>query len=440
MALTNNAKDHWAFLEEIEAPMWVDFMVESKSNYQEVFHECSSRQLKTAFAHSGERSMSSDLEFKGSSSPNIPSSVSRSRGKHYASKKWGEGNCDLLVNKQHPVKGLNGKSSRVNSEPSDEIKPKLSFVNSKGTSRSKVTKVSGSSFTQNAPRSKVSKVSGKNFTRNAKESDSKAKSGQGVMESSSNSLMVMAGESNNSNVKFESDHQARQRNLEVSSRGFDHTSGLLSALRNGLRKSFVTRKASRVEINDENKKPRDRKSSSSKSSVGASFNPGYDVKSSTLLLMRNNEQTPDSRNVGRMTEAARKRIKDSSMSKACNVQVMEKKGGLSNVAKSAPQEALKSKVQNQTRSVKALAEHRGNEQHLLPGTAKAKEKARVGAGPGKENVTGKTSLSQNCTSRGTKLNVPQKGDKKMLVRQKGTISGPAKGKHPTNANRRVCLR
>eukprot|EP00258_Populus_trichocarpa_P044197 XP_024460216.1 uncharacterized protein LOC18095654 [Populus trichocarpa] len=422
----NKARDHWAFLEEIEAPIWVDFLVEAKSNYQDVddewfrtshpFHQCSSGQLKAAFAYSGEKSTSSDFECKGSFSPNIPSSVSRSRGKHYASKKWGGGGHDISMNKQHPVKVLS-KSSRVNSEPNDKIKPKLSLVNSKGTSRSK-----------------VSVVSGKSFTRNAKETDLEAKSGQGGTESSLNSLVVKAAESNTSTVTSERDHQAKQRNLEVSSRGFDHASGLLSAVRNGLRKSFVTRKASRVEINDENKQLRDRKSSSSKSSWGSSSNPGYDAKSSTLAFK---EQTPDSRNVARMTEAARKKTKDSDMSRASDVRVKEKvfnsrKGGISNVAKSASLEALKSKVQNQTLRVKALADHRGNELHPLPGTAKAKEKVRVGGinklvGPGKENVTGKASLSLNCSSRGTKLNVPQKGDKTVLVDHRGNELHPLPG-------------
>jgi len=327
------------------------------------------------------------------------------------------------MNKQHPVKVLS-KSSRVNSEPNDKIKPKLSLVNSKGTSRSKVSVVSGKSFTRNAKetdleakscqggtesslnslvfkaaesntstvkserdhqakqrnlevssrvnsepndkikprlslvnskgtsRSKASVVSRKSFTRSAKENDLEAKSGQGGTESSLNSLVVKAAESNTSTVTSERDHQAKQRNLEVSSRGFDHASGLLSAVRNGLRKSFVTRKASRVEINDENKQLRDRKSSSSKSSWGSSSNPGYDAKSSTLAFK---EQTPDSRNVARMTEAARKKTKDSNMSKASVVRVKEKvfnsrKGGISNVAKSASLEALKSKVRICTNS------------------------------------------------------------------------------------------
>ncbi|KAJ6770483.1 hypothetical protein OIU79_021183 [Salix purpurea] len=444
MVLINNANDHWAFLEEIEAPMWVDFTVEEKSNYQDVddkwfhtshpFHQCTSRQLKAAFAHSSERSVSSDFEFKGSSSPNIPSSVSRSRRKHYASKKGGGGDCDLSLNKKHPVKVFNGKSSRLISEPSDEIKPKLSFATSKGTSRSK-----------------LSMVSGKSITGNAKEIDFKAKSGQGGSGSSLNSGMVMVSDSNTSTATFASDHQARHGNLEVLSRGLDHTSGLLSAVRNGLRKSFVTRKASRVEINDENKQLRDRKSSSSKSSVGSSLNPGYDVKSSTLTLMRNKEQTPDSRNVARMTEAARNKTKDFNMSKTSDVRVKEKvfnsrKRATSNVSKSAPQEALKSKVQKQTPRVITLAEHRSNEQHSLPGTAKAREKVRVSrlnkmVAPGKENMTGKMALSQNCSSKGTKLNVAQKDDKTVLVRQKqGKISSPGKGKHPANAIPRVHLR
>jgi ribosomal protein L44E len=89
-------------------------------------------------------------------------------------------------------------------------------------------------------------------------------------------------------------------------------------------------------------------------------------------------------------------------------------------------------VQNQTLRVKALADHRGNELHPLPGTAKAKEKVRAGGinklvGPGKENVTGKASLSLNCSSRGTKLNVPQKGDKTVLVDHRGNELHPLPG-------------
>jgi hypothetical protein len=56
-----------------------------------------------------------------------------------------------------------------------------------------------------------------------------------------------------------------------------------------------------------------------------------------------------------MTEAARKKTKDSDMSKASDVRVKEKvfnsrKGGISNVAKSASLEALKSKVRICTNS------------------------------------------------------------------------------------------
>uniref|UniRef100_A0A6N2N8X2 Uncharacterized protein n=1 Tax=Salix viminalis TaxID=40686 RepID=A0A6N2N8X2_SALVM len=259
-----------------------------------------------------------------------------------------------------------------------------------------------------------------------------------VSGSSLNSGMVMVSDSNTSTATFASDHQARHGNLEVLSRGLDHTSGLLSAVRNGLRKSFVTRKASRVEINDENKQLRDRKSSSSKSSVGSSLNPGYDVKSSTLTLMRNKEQTPDSRNVARMTEAARKKTKDSNMSKTSDVRVKEKvfnsrKRATSNVSKLAPQEALKSKVQKQTLRVITLAEHRSNEQHSLPGTAKAREKVRVTrlnkmVAPGKENMTGKMALSQNCSSKGTKLNVAQKDDKTVVRKNQQPRQGKASSK------------
>ncbi|XP_020534520.1 uncharacterized protein LOC105632818 isoform X2 [Jatropha curcas] len=423
-------KDHWAFLEEIEAPTWVDLTLEAKSTYQEiddgwfhtthVFHQCSSQELKAAFAHVGEGFMSSDIYMKAPSSPKLPSSVSRSRGKHYESNKSQDDN-NLSLNKQHPVKVLSGKPSRAHSGSGEEIKPKLSFMNSKGISRSK------RSF-----------VLGKNLTE-VKDNNFKAVSSYGHSEGSSSSAADKSGESNTSTVTSEGDQKPQRTNLEVSSQALGYSSGLLSAMRISLRKSYTTRQASRVDLNNK-RQSRGRNSVSSKSSVGSSSNSnhGNGVKSSTFALIQQyREWTPDSRNVGRLNRATKNKVKDSIVSNASYVKVKEgicnsRKGGTSIVAKSSHQELPKSKVQKQTLHAKGLLPHKVNEQGLLRGTAMAKEKVTVGGpnklvGAGNENATGRQAVSQKYSrgdiatgvmvrgQKGANEYIPEKGDKTRSV-------------------------
>ncbi|KAF2314282.1 hypothetical protein GH714_024988 [Hevea brasiliensis] len=436
MAL-KNTKDHWAFLQEIEAPMWVDLTLEAKSNYQDIddgwfytsheFHHCSSHQLKAQFAHSGEGSMSSDIDLKGPSSPKLPSSVSRSRGKHYASNKSGS------LNKQHPVKVLNGNSSWVNSGSGKEIKPKQSFINSNRTSRSK-----------------ISFVLEKDLTENVRENGLKAVSNHGDFEGSSSSVVDKAGESNTSTITSESGQKPQQRNLEVSSQAFGYSSGLLSAMRISLRKSCVTRQASRGGFNNNSRRQsRGHNSVSGKSSMGSSSNHHFDFKSSTFALVQHKECTPDSRNAARMTRATKNQVKDCNVSKASNVQV---KMGVGNVrregtfSKTAHQEVAKSKVQNQTLHVKALLQHRVNEQGSLAGVTKAKEKVTVGrhnrlVGGGNENATGRVPLSQKFSHGDDATGVIASGRKEAKQNvPKEKISSLKRGKHPKNAAQRIYLR
>ncbi|XP_021650602.2 uncharacterized protein LOC110642771 isoform X2 [Hevea brasiliensis] len=433
--------------------MWVDLTLEAMSNYQDindgwfhtshVFHQCSSHQLKAAFAHSGEGSISSDIDMKQPSSPKLPHSVSRSRGKHYASNKCGGNGRNLALNKQHPVKVLSGKSSWVNSGSGEEIKPKLSFINSIKTSRSK------KNF-----------VLKRELTNNVKENGLKAVSNHGDCEGSSSSVVDKAGVSNTSTITSEGGEKPQQRNMEVSNLAFGYSSGLLSAMRVSLRKSCVTRQASRVYFNNNRRQSRGCLSLSGKSSVGSSSNPSFDVNSPTFALMQHREGTPDSRNAANMTRATKNKVKDSNVFTASNVHV---KGGNCNArkgrtfSKSAHREVAKSKVQNQTRHVKALLPHRVNEPGLLSGAAKAKEKVTMGGhnrllASGNENAKGRVPMSQKC-SRGDiatgimdrvqkegKQSVPQKCDRTRLVGPKEKISSPNKGKHPANASQRVYLR
>ncbi|KAJ0047187.1 hypothetical protein Pint_04424 [Pistacia integerrima] len=462
--ILNKTKDHWAFLDEIEAPMWVDLTSEeAKSNGQEIddewfytshlFHQCSSRQLKAAFAHASEENVNPDLGLMGPSSPMLPSSVSRSRGKEYKSKNWRGDNHDVSLNKPHLVKLLSGKSSLVdlgsgkrmkprpssmkpNSLPvglgsTEEIKPKLSFVNSKGTSNMKRSLV--------CERSSIG---------NAKGNSLKPVSVCEGSENSSSSMVDKGGESNpGSTVTSESNLRGQQKFPEVSSRPFGHTSELLSAVRITLRKSCITRQASRVETNSDRRQPtvetkndgrqsrieinkercesRDRKSSSSKSSVGSSSVPGFDGKSSKFISTRKKEKTPDSRHVTRMTKAV---VKDSS------VQVKEgtinsRRGDKTTIAKPNHKEMAKSKVQSLR--AKSSLPLRVNEQKSSTGAMKAREKVELGGlnrkvGGGKENSTVKVSASQKCNGRnnpsgsirgsnGTKHNVPQKSNTRVLA-------------------------
>ncbi|EOY12782.1 Uncharacterized protein TCM_031307 isoform 1 [Theobroma cacao] len=419
-----NQKDHWAFLEEIEAPMWVDLTLEAKLNSQDIdgdwfqtshlFHHCSSRKLKSAFSRSGEDGVNSELDLVGASSPTLPQSVSRSRGKDYRSKKW-KGDChDGSLNNIKPVKVLNGKFSRLDSGYGEEIKPKLSFVSLKGASSSKTSLVS--EITETNTRSTVTSESVQ--------------------------------------------QQQQQKTFEVSSRGFGQSSGLLLSVRSSLRKSCITRPASRVEINADRRESRDRKSSSSKSSVGSSSFSGHDVKRSSIALIKRKEHTPDSRNVARMTEAAKNKVKPSNMCNTSNVRGKEgnrnsRTGGLPTVAKPTCQEATKSKANSQT--LRSKLSQPLNEKKSLVAASKARKKVGVSrikkvTGAGKENNTGEISLSQKCNGKGdaaggmvvgrkgTSQSTSQNGGRTGLFVPKGRVGNQREGKNSTNSTQRVHFR
>ncbi|KAE8679105.1 Light-harvesting chlorophyll B-binding protein 3 [Hibiscus syriacus] len=368
-----NQKDHWAFLEEIEAPMWVDLTSEIKLNSQDIddewfqtshlFHQCSSSQLKSAFLCSDEKGVTLELGMVGTASPTLPQSVSRSRGKDFRSKKW---------------KG---------------IKPKHSFINSKGRSSSKTSLVS-------------------EITENAKGKYVKPVSTRGDQERSSSPMADNSGETNTrSTVTSESiQPQHEQKLFEVSSRGFGQTSELLTSVRISLRKSCITRPASRVEINSDRSQrveSRDSKSSSGKSSVGSSYS-GYEAKRSTVSWIKRKEQTPDSRNATRMTEASKNKVKPSNMHDKANLRGKEESrnsriGRLVTVTKQTWEEAIKSKASSQTHRSKLSLLNEVNEQKSLAGATKAREKMGVGSkviGFGKENNTGEIHLGQKCNGKG----------------------------------------
>ncbi|XP_059444611.1 uncharacterized protein LOC132176428 [Corylus avellana] len=388
--------------------MWVDLTLEANFNNQDInnkwfrtshpFHQCSSHQLKSAFSHSGEGITSSDLQ--GSTSPKIPSSVSRSRGKEYRSKKWKAENHDFASSMKHPIKVLSGKSYLVDPQCGEKIKPKSGFINLKGTSMSKSRSVCESSLTGNSI-----------------PSCSKPVSTCGDPASRLSSMGNKTCESNTSTITSQSSQQQEQSYTEVS------TIPLLSDMRISLRKSCSTRQAPRVEMNNDKRLSRGRKSSSGISSVGSSSNPCYDARSSTSTSLSQRGITPDSRNVMRMTYAAKNKVKNLSVYRASTIKIEEvscnsRRGTKINLVKSVHQEAAKPR---------ALVPLGVNEQESsFTAAVKSKEKMRAGrfkrlAGDGKENATGRMSVSQKCSGKGiaaVAMIKDQKGTKQS-VRHKG---------------------
>lgn len=251
------------------------------------------------------------------------------------SKKWRTDNQDLSLDKLHPVKVLSQKSSSLKSGSCDEIKQKSRYIHFKETTSSKSNLVSDSCLNGNIMI---------NF--------SNPVSTNGDPTSNLSSVANKAKESNTtSTITSESGQEQQLKIFDVSSQTFSHTGGFLSVVRNGLRKSGVTRQASRMVIRDDRKQSSGNKSSSSKSSVASSSNPGHDVASSKSTLVKPKERTPDSRNVGRMTQAAKSKIRYGNVVKSSTMKLVEatsnnRRGGKPNNEKSALQEATKRKVRS----------------------------------------------------------------------------------------------
>lgn len=254
--------DHWAFLEDIEAPMWADLLLESKLITEDnddawfqtthPFHRHSARHLRSAFAHPDVENDMLNLSLEGACSPKLPSSVSKSRGKDYKSRDW-KSNCrQISLDEDHPVNDLGDTSSLLNTVLSQECKPKVSRGHQSEASSS-ITSVGDDTEVRVALNSQPSTTSG-------------------------------VSASTITTVSLQRDSKV----LEVSKEAFGQTGSLLNALRTNLRKSCATRPASRVEKSDD-RESKGRKSSGGKSSVGSSYT-GYDIKSKTSAVVLKNDQ------------------------------------------------------------------------------------------------------------------------------------------------------
>ncbi|CAK9160192.1 unnamed protein product [Ilex paraguariensis] len=447
---------HWAFLDEIDAPMWADLTLEAKSTFQDKddewfhiihpFHQCSSRQLISAFHHIGEGFKNSEIGNQGPSSPELPPSVSRSRGKYHRNKECGQHNRRVTSNKSHLVKKLCSKSSGVNAGSGKEVKLKSSYRTSKGKAGLEVSSVGVSSLAETKgprnqwdpkPRSSSLAIRSNSTSTIASESSLTETAGPNFSEPIlscgdsrvySGALAIKEDKNNStSTITSESSDQHQQNSLEVSSHLFGRTSGLLSTLKISLRKSCVTRQASRVEING-GRKSEGRRSYSSKSSVGSSSNPGYDVENQTFAAKQIRDQTPDSKNAVTISRALKQKVQLPDVCKAPpfqanNMTLSSKSQDETIVPKSTNGETAKSKVQNHTVRPRVLVRRSVNKHDPLPAVTKAKDKMGVDcgkrlAGGGKENAVGRLSVTQKSSMREKvaegvvmKRNVPQKSDR-----------------------------
>lgn len=402
--------DHWAFLEEIEAPMWVDLTLELKIGNQDIddswfhishpFHQRSSRQLMSA---------KPDHPLQGCSSPKIPSSVSRSRGKHYKTRKWeieSRQNVPSNDERHYPGKNLGCKTPREGKGSGDRTKPKPNYEN---------TKIS--------------------FP---------LENGTDDLKDCSSSTKVKAGESNStstitSEIGQQNQGPRNQTVYERSHRKFGQTNGLLSDLRISVRKSIATRLPLRVEING-GKQSDGCRSPSRKSSVGSSSNPSYEVKDKRVNAVEKRDGTPDSRTVLRLSKVAKNKV--SYVPKASTIRVNPRVSYVKELTSNFRRgpnprvSVAKPKV--------ALAPSRVNENIPLPaGSTKLKDKVGLNrfnkmAAGGKENTIWRADASKkfggNVNATNGSTICAQSTIKRRITLYTGTI-GPKVKVHGQNEGR-----
>lgn len=402
--------DHWAFLDEFEAPMWADLNLEAATScYKDndddwfhvshPFHQCSSKKLISALTHAGGAKAHVGLGLKGESSPNLPPSVSKSRGKDYQNKNWSRGNLGIITNKQHPINNLNDKSLWANSGSSQKLKLKPSGDNRNETVASKATSVCKSSLTE------ITSLGSLNPNSNTE---------------------VSKATTSSSAITYESNERQQLKFSEVSNHIFGRTSGLLSSIKFTERKSIVPRQALRVESIG-GRQSRGSKSSG-KSSVGSSSHPYCDDGNAIHgPMLKNRDPTPESRNVNRMPL---------NKSKKSKIKSLDTRRGGKTVTKSAHKETAKSKVAQVVNS-KVTRLHRGNE--LLGAVTntncKTEAKRHTNLVNGKENLKSCWTFAGGGDQKVKKPNATSKSDKPGFLGPKVKNCNRDEKKSSTTMNR-----
>ncbi|KAL1822014.1 hypothetical protein ACET3Z_008792 [Daucus carota] len=431
--------NHWSFLDEIEAPMWIDLKYEAMGTLHEnddgwflmthQFHQCSSRQLISAFSHTGEVCANSVSGGQEPCSPKLPSSVSKSRGKHYKSRVWAHSNRTSTT-KQHPVKNISNKLSGVTLKDVKKVEPRLEL--------DLVTK-RGLLPTGEDCENNISETSGSS-TSKLTMSDHRTETFLGATvsrEGEKNSISTVTSESTKQNDK----------SLEVAKQISGQPSKLLLSLRTSLRKSCATRPATGTDINRVRKSVGTR-SSSSKSSVGSSTNPGHDVNNMTARGILCNDKTPESRNAMGIYQAQKNMLKVPNLSKASSV-IQEKSSGSGRKVEAAGQKSINQETSNaqvQSRPVrpKVLLPQRthGSESSRLiaskpKGKVQVSEQRKKVLGSGKENMVETITKSKNLLARGKVAEVKaqvQKATKERIPAKKDVGKQVCVKKNVTSRN------
>ncbi|KAL1363279.1 hypothetical protein HN51_011501 [Arachis hypogaea] len=426
--IIKEANNHWTFLEHIEAPMWVDLTIEANSFSEDInddwfntshpFHQWSARQLKAKFSHPGQEKLTSEVvDSDGQDSQQVPSSVSRSRGKHYNSKKWGVMNLNNLLDKQQ---GLSKRCFQASSSFGNEVKPKT---------KSNV----------GHPKGLLSENLGPNFESKAR---GKAKSSASCSKPviGTNFLDKRSGESSTrSTITSEDTHQQQkckveptqpcdkngrslsdrgvglrkscitdrasivqqqQKSMEVSSQ--PSKSGSSSAASVCLGKSCVTRRTSRMEVAGDIMQSRGRKSSYGNSSVGSSSIPGYEVK---FVSKHIRKEIADGNDAVTMNLADKNNWKPANVSQRQTSTVKgakssNKQGNSVNCAKPACLRNTKSLVQYRSIRQTSLMPVNGNKEDACTGAKKKLGKINSLTGKGKENVANTVTSNPKCIEKG----------------------------------------
>ncbi|CAI8606986.1 unnamed protein product [Vicia faba] len=418
--------DHWAFLEHFDAPMWADLTLEPNSAYitddddwfhkNHLFHRLSARQLKSKFAHS----------LDGFASPGLPSSVSKSRGKHYNNKiNWGKGiNLNALLDKQE---GLSTRGCfkqgvsigyQVKPKSTSSVSNPKSGLTFQHNAKGKTVGTSSSMDKKNYETTLASEnmIQNKDYKEHKKVSyDEKGKN-----------LLVRSNSFGKSVVTEASRVQDQHKYMEVSNKLCDQKSGSSSVNSISLRKSYVTQKASKVEMDVDNMKSRGRNSSSGKSSVGSCSNPSYEVK---FVSKEQGKKITNTKYVVTMNLADKNRSNLGNKFKTSSITAEGKGKG--------------SIIGNNINVARSLLPGKVNKTNFCP--------AAKGTLPkGKENATRKLTVNKHCNEKGVlargvlkSLKTRQHKDDKAgsaALTILGKVNGEGEAKNAVNPARRIYLR
>ncbi|CAO2836040.1 unnamed protein product [Amaranthus hypochondriacus] len=269
--------DHWAFLEEFEAPMWADLSLESTLASEDnddawfhtshTFHYNSARRLRSAFAHLDVGNDIFNFNLQGPCSPHLPSSVSKSRGNDYRIRDRTSSCRQISFSEGHPINDLGGRFSSINTVSSQEAKPTVNHGNHSKASNS-ITSEVVDSVRSVALKFESASTSTRTVSWHQDLKDSEELKDACNRTGDEDSQFAQPSRVSTSTLKT----LGWQQNSKVSRESKDSyalTGGLLNSLRTNLRKSHAMRPALRIEVSDDTE-AKNHKISSGKSSVSSS--------------------------------------------------------------------------------------------------------------------------------------------------------------------------